>query len=254
MWVYVYERGVAPMIIQYSTRESLRTPVPVPSGDEFEGADRDAYEWVTAREARKQDQKKDGRTTMRKTDDWPYYGQPFVPFWGSILNSPRMAKVYCEIGTFFIDAPKRGSFSAYEVEFVDLVVCRHLGNDVPVVYHAENCVANGGDPEVMRAVWRGEFDLIPLADRQLVDFIIAVCDGMVSQPMWDRMEDRMGRKVATEFAGYVCYKLMSNRCQQALGPKEPAYADLERFFEALCANEVPLPDARRTNVWTEGED
>jgi hypothetical protein len=242
------------MTIQFTTRESLRTPVPRPSEDAFEGADRVAYDWVIAREDRKQDSKEDGRTTMRKTDDWPYYGQPLVPYWGAILNSPRMARIYCEIGTFFIDAPKRGSFSAYEVEFVDLVVGRHLGNHDPVVYHAENCVANGGDPEVMRAVWRGEFDLIPPADRQLVDFIVAVCDGNVSQPMWNRMEDRMGRKGAVEFTGYVCYKLMSNRSQQALGVREPAYADLERFFDALCANEIPLPDPQRTNMWTDGED
>jgi hypothetical protein len=56
-----------------------------------------------------------------------------------------------------------------------------------------------------------------------------------------------------EYAGYVAYKLMSMRCQSALGGHERPESEVDDFISELQDGRRPLPDPARTGgSWVHG--
>jgi hypothetical protein len=206
-------------------------PLPAPPREDVAATERDLYDQVTGRQA----------------NLWRDAPSNSDLYFGALLNSPALASTQAELGRFMRLGEVRGTYSDADREFVDMVLGVEFGYTTILLLHVPDAIAVGVRLEAIEAVWGEREDELTPEERQLADYIRAVARGTVDDAAFAAIVDRLGRRTAVEYTGFITFLISTFRLWQALGiPTAPA-AEVEEMLAAYRAGAGPAVDpvARR---------
>jgi hypothetical protein len=208
-------------------------PPQQPQRDEIEPDELEAYESVAQRFRAMRTDRPD---EVRFTDD-------AGPYFGSLLNSPPLARVLTQFGTIVRRAGERpDTYSHADREFVDQVMSADWHTGVVQRTHIPDGLAAGVRLEAIEALRAGAEDALTDDERLLAAYIRAVCTGAVSDELYARMEERLGRRGTVEYTIFIAFLQMTIRLHQAFGAPELSDEEVETMLSEFRDGTRELPD------------
>jgi hypothetical protein len=167
------------------------------------------------------------------------------PYWGSLLNSPRMTAIAGEMGNFVRTAGERaGGYAHWERELVDQVLSADWKTNVVQGLHIPDAVSTGVRLEAIEALRYGREEELNDDERLLVAFIRAVVGGTVDDLQFQAMRDRLGERGVVEYAGFIMWLAWIIRMMQTLRIPEPSDAEIDAVIAGLRDGSIQAPDYR----------
>lgn len=179
-------------------------------------------------------------------------GQPYARgYWSAWTNAPRLYAVLRAAGqtvTAYQNRP--GWFSAADHELIDLVLGFDSGYWAFHAGHTANAITSGVRIGAIEALRDGRgADLTP-DERQVVEFIRAVCDGTVTDEIWAKMVARIGTVKGTiGLAFHVCVLWAHHRMMWAFGVPAIGEEDWNGLMEGYRTGGSDPAAATQDYVW-----
>jgi hypothetical protein len=206
-------------------------PVQRPRSGAFTGDDLEAYETLIDR--------------FRRGSTAPSDEIELMPYFGALVNAPRLAAVLGRLGTLVRAAGDReGTYSHRDRELVDQVLSPHLGTNVVLKTHIPDGLAVGIPLESIEALRRGRDEELGADDRLLARYVRQVIDGTVDDETWEAMERRLGRRGLVEYTIFIALLQLIMRLYQAFGLVDPPDEENDRLLEEFRSGARELPDFR----------
>jgi hypothetical protein len=211
----------------------MARPPAQPKRDEIAGDELEAYEAVTARFRRARADRPD---EVRFADD-------AGPYFGSLLNSPPLAQVLSQFGSIVRRAGERpDTYSHSDREFVDQVLSSDWHTGVIQFTHIPDGLAAGVRMEAIEALRGGREGELTDDERLLARYIRAVCNGEVTDELYDEIEERLGKRGAVEYTIFIAFLQMTIRLHQAFGAPELSDDEVEAILAEFKSGQRELPD------------
>jgi hypothetical protein len=208
-------------------------PPAQPPRDAIEPDELEAYEAVVQRFRRMREDRPD---EVRFSDD-------AGPYFGSLLNSPPLARVLTQFGTLVRRAGERpDTYSHADREFVDQVLSADWQTGVVQRTHIPDGLAAGVRLEAIEALRCGREDELTEEEQFLARYIRAVCNGAIDDELYARMEERLGRRGAAEYTIFIAFLQMTIRLHQAFGVPEMSDAEIETMLGEFRSGAREMPD------------
>jgi hypothetical protein len=166
--------------------------------------EREDFDAVLARERRK--------VASIAGDDAPFHASPLYV---GLLQSPRLARIWAELTSFFMLGEARGSYTNRQRELVDAVLTAELRTALVAFMHFSDAVGVGIDPDALDAILDGDHGRLGGADRTLADYVRGVVRGETTEAGYDGVVAMMGARAAAEYTAFIGAKLMLMRTIQA---------------------------------------
>jgi hypothetical protein len=197
----------------------------VPSADEIPADERAAYEY----HVRRTDAFKDGDVIV----DGKSYG---VAHFEALLVSPPVAAAISGRDGLGRAARKYegkpGHFSAADHELVDLVLAFDSGYLGLVAGHTPWAIEAGVRIECIEALAENMDSELTTEERQVVEFIRAVRDGLVTDEMWWGIRERFGTdRGVVDYVALILTLFFHHRFCWALGVPEMRREDFRTMLE-----------------------
>lgn len=208
-------------------------PPQQPQRDEIESEELEAYEVVTAR----------FRAMRADRPDEVTFADDAGPYFGSLLNSPPLARVMTQFGTLVRRAGERpNTYSHADREFVDQVMSADWRTGVVQQTHIPDGLSAGVRLEAIEALRAGEEDQLTEDEQFLARYIRAVCTGGVTDELYAQMEERLGRRGTVEYTIFIAFLQMTIRLHQAFGAPELTDDEVEQMLAEFRSGQRVLPD------------
>lgn len=137
---------------------------------------------------------------------------------------------------------KPGSFTATDHEFIDMVLCFDAGHWGFLANHVPFAIASGIPVSTVRALRDKREEELSAEDRQIIEFIRAIRDGTITDPMWKAMVTRFGTEAGVcEFISLTLQLNTHVRLMQAFDETQITPDELEDLLGMLERGEYPLP-------------
>jgi hypothetical protein len=171
------------------------------------------------------------------------------PWMGTLAYWPQMAWNRAEISTYVRTAGERkNSYSHRDREFVDQVMMPYLKTYIVMSTHIPDALAVGIDIETIDALRHGRDEKLSPQDRDLAAYIRHVIDGEVTDPEWDRMEKRFGKRPLVELTIFITVLWMTMRQMQAFGQHDPTDAEIDAFIGEFKSGARKAPEDWKTRI------
>ena len=181
--------------------------LPLPEIDTLSTEEGEALEWVVARDKRKFA----NMPMLRDT-----YEFRVAPLFGALLQSPKLARFWAEIGDFFITAEQRGTLSEGDRAWLDMGVSPLLANAWTQAGNFAVAAANGVSADDMTAIRENRLDSLAPEARQIVDLAQATLRGTVTAEQFNELAGKKGKKWVVEAIGYAVYRSGSAQMVSAM--------------------------------------
>jgi hypothetical protein len=209
------------------------TRVAPATGNEGSEADRAAFREVQARL---------GQAFFTEKTDYPA-----SDVFGPLLHAPRVTLALLELGGALrslgpIGANSEAALPDDFVEFVAFVVFVQLHDEAaargsafayrrPMFNHVPRAVQSGLRPEAIQALRNHDDGALLPEEVELARFVRAVLGGNVDDPLWARMQDRLGARRTIEAVSYALLNFFFCRLESALGLKDATEEELDARIE-----------------------
>ena len=174
--------------------------LPLPDIDTLSESEREDLEWVVARD-------------KRKFANMPMVRDKFefrvAPLFAALLQSPRLARLWAEMGDFFITAHIRGTMSEVDRAWLDMGLSPLLVNGWVQSGNIPTAAAHGITADDIVAIRESRLDSLPPEARHIVDLAQATARGAVTAEQFKDLADRKGAKWVVEAIGYVVFRIGS---------------------------------------------
>ncbi len=138
-------------------------------------------------------------------------------YFGALMNSPKMAQMSSEMGTFFRGVGNEpGSYSHADREFIDQVLAAEYKSNVVQNVHLIDAVKAGVRIEAIEALRDGRDGDLTEDELLLATYIRQVVRGTVEDATYARMERRLGTRGVVEYTGFIMWLTWIMRMMQAL--------------------------------------
>jgi hypothetical protein len=114
--------------------------------------------------------------------------------------------------------------------------------------HIPDALAVGIDIETIDALRHGRDEKLSPQDRDLAAYIRHVIDGEVTDPEWDRMEKRFGKRPLVELTIFITVLWMTMRQMQAFGQHDPTDAEIDAFIGEFKSGARKAPEDWKTRI------
>jgi hypothetical protein len=167
------------------------------------------------------------------------------PYFGALLNAPPMASALADLGGMMRTAGERpNTYSHADREFVDQVMSADWHTGVVQRTHVPDGLAAGVRLEAIEALRSGEEEQLTEDEQFLARCIRAVYNGEVTDELYDRIEQRLGRRGAAEYTIFVAFLQLTIRLHQAFGVPELSDQEIDSMLAEFKAGTPELPDIR----------
>lgn len=221
-------------ILPGMTKEEIATsPLPLPGLEGFDEQEKAAYVRVLERSER----------LFRSFPSQRDQEYRLTPLHQGLVQSPRLAELWSDLGDFFQTSEQRGTISSRDREIALLALAPTLTNAKTDEYPITDAwiiwaVSAGVAPQDIRSIIDGRPEQLSAEDRQLFDFVRAVASGSLSGDQFAQLQSRMGTKAAIEFISFVTWRIGILRTVQAHwaivgyeNDASTAFACLQEFLE-----------------------
>jgi hypothetical protein len=170
----------------------------------------------------------------------------------SLLNSPVLCRHLNLIGKWCRARGESGvSYSHTDREFVDQVLCADWKMNQILPLHLPDAVAQGVRIEAIRALRAGREEELTDDERLLAAFIRGVANGAMTDELWARMVERIGKRGTVEYAIFIAYLVLIIRLYQTFDVPSPTEADIDQLVNDIASGARGVPaqeDAKRLHV------
>lgn len=162
--------------------------------------EREDLEWVVARD-------------RRKFANMPMVNERFefkvAPLFAALLQSPRLARLWAEMGDLFITSQIRGTLSELERAWIDMGLNPLLVNGWVQSGNIPTAAAHGISVDDIVAIRNNDLDALAPDARRLVDLAQATAKGCFTQEQFRALVEAKGTKWAVEAIGFVVFRIGS---------------------------------------------
>ena len=162
--------------------------------------ERDDLEWVIARDE-------------RKFANMPLVRDRFefrvAPLFAALLQSPRLARLWAEMGDFFITTHIRGTLSELDRAWLDMGLSPLLVNAWVQSGNIPTAAALGISADDIVAIRENRLDTLPQDARAIVDLAQATFRGTVSAEQFKALALERGTKWVIEAIGFAVFRIGS---------------------------------------------
>ena len=175
--------------------------LPLPDRKSLTESEREDLDWVVARDRRK-------FAAMPMVRD--RFEFRVAPLFGALLQSPRLARLWAEMGDFFITAKMRGTINEIDRAWLDMALVPLLVNG----WVQSGNIAVAGDHGItadeVTAIREGRLDVLAPDPRKLVDLAQATARGTLTAEQFKALASERGVKWVVEAVGYVVFRFGSS--------------------------------------------
>jgi hypothetical protein len=162
---------------------------------------------------------------------------------GALAVSPPLAVQLSKLGyavMAFQDGEK--SYTQADHEMIDLVLPLDSGYWAFLAGHTPAAIAGGIRIEAIEALRDRRDDLLTAEEREQVEFIRAVRDGVMSDERWARMMQRMGsERGVVEYVYLICLLIFHHRFCRAVGVPEMQRDAFDRMLQEFKDGTRAIP-------------
>jgi hypothetical protein len=204
-----------------------------PERDEIDPEELEAYDAVAQRFA----------SMRRDRPDEVHSASDAGPYFGALLNSPPLARILTQFGTYVRQAGERpGTYSHADREFVDQVFSADWRTGVVQRTHVPDGIAAGVRVEAIEALRSGNEEALTEDETFLASYIRAVANGGMTDDLYERMVTRLGRRGAVEYTIFIAFLQLTMRLHMAFGTPEMSDDEVESMLTEFKTGERELPD------------
>jgi alkylhydroperoxidase family enzyme len=167
-------------------------------------------------------------------------------YFGGMLNAPSVAAAISQFGHVIRSGASADYFTNAERELIDMVLAVEMDQAAVFAGHLPDAIAYGVRPEAVKAICDHDLDALTTDERLLVDHVLAVWRGTVTEETFARLTARFGSaRRAVAYTVACGFLIMTFRLMSAFG-FGPGPADVTLLDPYLdgTAEIVPPPPGR----------
>lgn len=174
--------------------------LPLPADDTLSDSERKDLEWVVARDKRK------FSCMPMLRDQYPF---EVAPLFTGLLQTPRFARLWAELGDYYMTASNRGTLNEIERAWLDMGLLPLLVNGWVQAGNIAVAAANGISADDILAIRENRLDALPADGAELVELTRATIDGTLTAKRFRELADARGTKWVIEAIGYLVFRYAS---------------------------------------------
>jgi alkylhydroperoxidase family enzyme len=170
----------------------------------------------------------------RFAEDDAQQGKKRYDYYLLLLHSPEMAYHLTQMGRLVRAAGlEPGSYSHYQREFVDQVLCPLLGTNLVLPTHIVDALAAGVRLGAIEALRYGRDEELTEDELLLATFVRQVSTTSMTDATWNSMEEQLGERGVVELMIFTGLLNMILRMQSALGMPEASDEEIDELIRGL---------------------
>ncbi len=178
---------------------------------------------------------------VRLHEQYGDFSSDHVPgFWGALLNSTPIARVFSEASQFWRTSEASGALPNRVREWVDMVVGQELHSNGIYLGHMGDAVAAGVRPAAIKALREGRDDLLTPEELELANYIRLVIKRSVTDAAFESIEQRLGLRGAVEFTTFVGWLIMVAHIIPAFVGAEPTDGQVDAAVDRYLGRNSPM--------------
>lgn len=154
-----------------------------------------------------------GRAHRRKFDCMPMvrdkYPFDVAPLFTGLLQTTRLARLWAELGDYYMTASIRGTINEVERAWLDMALLPRLVNGWVQAGNIAVAAANGISAEEIQAIRDDRLDVLPPEGRELVELVRLTIDGTLTAQQFRALAGSHGSKWVIEVIGYTIFRYAS---------------------------------------------
>lgn len=174
--------------------------LPLPAIDTLSDSERKDLEWVVARDQRKFD------CMPMLRDAYPF---EVAPLFTGLLQTPRLARLWAELGDYYMTASIRGTINEIERAWLDMGLLPLLVNGWVQAGNIAVAAANGISADDIEAIREDRLDALPADGRCLVELVRLTVRGTMTAERFRELAESRGKKWVIEAIGYTVFRYAS---------------------------------------------
>lgn len=174
--------------------------LPLPGNDTLSDSERRDLEWVVARDKRKFE------CMPMLRDEYPF---EVAPLFTGLLQTPRLARLWAELGDYYMTASIRGTMNEVERAWLDMGLLPLLVNGWVQAGNIAVAAANGISADEIEAIREDRLDALPSDGRELVELVRHTVEGTLTAERFRELADSRGTKWVIEAIGYTVFRYAS---------------------------------------------
>lgn len=175
--------------------------LPLPANDTLSESERKDLDWVVARDRRKFD------CMPMLRDKYPF---EVAPLFTGLLQTPRLARLWAELGDYYMTASIRGTMNEVERAWLDMALLPRLVNGWVQAGNIAVAAANGISADEIQAIRDNRLDALPAEGRELVELVGLTLEGTMTAKQFRALADSHGTKWVMEAIGYTVFRYASS--------------------------------------------
>jgi alkylhydroperoxidase family enzyme len=169
-------------------------------------------------------------------------------YFGGMLNAPSVAAAISQFGHVIRSGASADYFTNAERELIDMVLSVEMDQAAVFAGHLPDAIAYGVRPEAVKAICAHDLDALTADERLLVEYILAVWHGSVTEEAFEGLTARFGSaRRAVAYTVACGFLIMTFRLMSAFG-FGPGPADatlLDPYLDGTA--EIVVPPAGRAS-------
>ena len=174
--------------------------LPLPENETLSESERADLDWVVTRDKRKFD------CMPMLRDKYPF---EVAPLFTGLLQTPRLARLWAELGDYYMTASIRGTLNEVERAWLDMGLLPLLVNGWVQAGNIAVAAANGISADEIAAIKENRLDTLPSEGRELVELVRLTVEGTLTAERFRELADRRGTKWVIEAIGYTVFRYAS---------------------------------------------
>jgi alkylhydroperoxidase family enzyme len=166
-------------------------------------------------------------------------------YFGGMLNAPSVAGAISQFGHVIRGGASEGYFTNAERELIDMVLAVEMDQAAVFAGHLPDAIAYGVRPEAVKAICDHDLEPLTADERLLVEYILAVWRGTVTEEQFRELTHRCGdARRAVAYTVACGFLIMTFRLMSAFGfgPGPVDASLLDPYLDGTAEIVAPPPD------------
>ena len=201
--------------------------LPLPANDTLSDSERKDLDWVVARDERK------FNCMPMLRDEYPF---EVAPLFTGLLQTPRLARLWAELGDYYMTASIRGTLNEVERAWLDMGLLPLLVNGWVQAGNIAVAAANGISADEILAIREDRLDALAPDARAIVELVRLTVEGTLTADRFHELAEKKGTKWVMEAIGYIVFRYASaiiDSLMWKIQKIEVGYELVDEMFSAL---------------------
>jgi alkylhydroperoxidase family enzyme len=166
-------------------------------------------------------------------------------YFGGLLNAPSVAASISQFGHVIRSGASADYFTNAERELIDMVLSVEMDQAAVFAIHLPDAIGYGVRPEAVKAICDHDLDALTADERLLVEYILAVWNGSVTEEAFEGLTARFGSSRRAVAYTVACgFLIMTFRLMSAFGfgPGPVDTSLLTPYLDGTAVVVPPPPD------------